>query len=73
MTQRGRTTSVTPERLVYDLDTYEGQSGSPLWAQVGGQFVVVGVHTWGDQANNSGVRVTDDVLAAIHRWKTSGQ
>lgn len=73
VTQGGRISSMTADRLVYNLDTYNGQSGSPLWAEVSGQLVAVGIHTWGDQANNSGVRVTPDVLTAIRQWKSSVQ
>jgi glutamyl endopeptidase len=60
---------VTETRLVYDIDTFGGQSGSPIWQdtqELG--IVAVGVHTTGGASSNSGTRITDDVLGNLARW-----
>jgi V8-like Glu-specific endopeptidase len=37
----------TPQRLYYTVDTCPGHSGSPVWTGIGGQPVIVAVHTSG--------------------------
>lgn len=65
-----------PKRIFYDIDTYEGQSGSPVWLYRDGEPgpVVVGTHAYGiDPAlaplsANSGPRMTAAVMAAVQSW-----
>lgn len=60
---------VTDTRLVYDIDTFGGQSGSPIWQETTERGVVaVGIHTTGGVTSNSGTRITDDVLDNLIRW-----
>ncbi len=64
---------VTESRLVYDVDTFGGQSGSPIWIdteELG--LIAVGIHTTGGLSSNSGTRITDDVLDNLISW-TEGQ
>jgi V8-like Glu-specific endopeptidase len=61
--------SVDPNMLYYDIDTFGGQSGSPIWFNVGGRRVVVGIHTTGTPNGNSGTRIRADVFDNLHQWK----
>lgn len=60
---------VTESRLIYDIDTFGGQSGSPIWqntVELG--TIAVGIHTSGAVTNNSGTRIGDDVLENFIHW-----
>jgi V8-like Glu-specific endopeptidase len=60
---------VTETRLVYDVDTFGGQSGSPIWVdteELG--LLAVGIHTTGGLSSNSGTRITDSVLDNLIAW-----
>jgi len=64
---------VTEARLVYDIDTFGGHSGSPIWIdteELG--LIAVGIHTTGGLSSNSGTRITDEVLNNLISW-TEGQ
>ena len=37
----------SPELLLYTVDTCPGHSGSPIWAAMAGEPVVIGIHTSG--------------------------
>ncbi|MDI1436389.1 peptidoglycan-binding protein [Polyangium sorediatum] len=56
----------------YDIDTFGGQSGAPVWlTRPNGERVVVAIHTSGPRAGipwNSGLRITTAVLASLRRW-----
>jgi V8-like Glu-specific endopeptidase len=57
-------------RLFYDIDTVGGQSGSPIWIDLGSRGrVAIGVHTTGAARGTSGTRINDDVLANLRAWK----
>lgn len=65
-----------PKRIFYDIDTYEGQSGSPVWLYRDGTPgpVVVGTHAYGVDSSlkplsaNSGPRITAAVMTAMQGW-----
>jgi V8-like Glu-specific endopeptidase len=62
---------VTDTRLVYDIDTFGGQSGSPIWQETEESGVVaVGIHTTGSVSSNSGTRISADVLDNLVSWIT---
>ncbi len=52
-------------RLEYSADTNIGQSGAPILATIGGVRKIVGIHTFGDLAANSGLRLTSALEQAI--------
>jgi V8-like Glu-specific endopeptidase len=58
---------VTEELLEYDVDTYGGQSGSPVWVERD-QITVVGIHTNGASSGNSGTRITEPVIDNFLTW-----
>lgn len=60
---------VTPTRLLYDIDTFGGQSGSPVWLQVeGAPAIAVGIHTTGTFTGNSGTRISEPILDNLILW-----
>lgn len=70
---RNRLLKVTARRLYYDVDTYGGQSGSPVWIQNGpkDEPVAIGVHAYGvssEMTANSGPRLRPEVVATIQKW-----
>jgi V8-like Glu-specific endopeptidase len=57
-------------RLYYEIDTYGGQSGSPVWMTIQeGQRIAVGIHTTGNSTSNYGTRITDEVFKNLENWK----
>lgn len=62
--------TVRPETLSYDIDTYGGMSGSPVLRWDGSDYVVVGIHNYGDLAGNQATRVTPEVFETIEFWKS---
>ena len=62
-------TRVSLAHLEYEIDTYGGQSGSPVWLDRGnGSVVAVGIHTTGSQVGNSGTRISEPVLDNLIAW-----
>ena len=59
----------TPTRIEYDIDTFGGQSGSPVWLDTSSGVVAVGVHTTGAATGNSGTRVTEPVIDNFIAWR----
>jgi V8-like Glu-specific endopeptidase len=60
----------TEAKLFYDIDTFGGQSGSPIWLDLGSRGrVAVGVHTTGSSRGNSGTRINSEVFASLRGWK----
>jgi V8-like Glu-specific endopeptidase len=63
---------VTDTQLIYDIDTFGGQSGSPIWQEtIENGLIAVGIHTTGGVSSNSGTRITDDVLQNLVEWTTA--
>jgi V8-like Glu-specific endopeptidase len=75
---RNRVLQVTERRLFYEVDTYGGQSGAPVWIheEEGAPPLAVGVHaygTGGTPANlnvtaNSAPRIIPEVLERLTEW-----
>ena len=72
----GRITRVTSRRLFYLLDTFGGQSGSPVWAlqKIGGRWqrIAVGIHGYGGCPNKS-VRIIRPVFNNMMSWRQLGR
>ncbi|MBX9623234.1 MAG: trypsin-like serine protease [Gemmataceae bacterium] len=60
---------VLPQKLVYNLSTFGGQSGAPVFEKAGAERVAVGIHNYGDVSGNSATRITDGVYDDITAWK----
>ena len=61
--------SATNHRVYYKVDTFGGQSGSPVWQVQDGHRHVVAIHTTGDRYANSGTRINKSVVDNIIQWK----
>lgn len=59
---------VTERRVFYDIFTFEGQSGSPLFFADSSGQVACAIHNLGDTPLNSGVRITQSVIDQIGTW-----
>lgn len=60
---------VMDRQISYEIDTYGGQSGAPVWEMRadGGRYGV-GIHTWGTSVANGATRITRDVFDNIVLW-----
>lgn len=65
-------TRSSERRLYYEIDTFGGQSGSPIWLTVEGKRVAVGIHTNGASSGNFGTRIIPEVFENLKRWKQLG-
>jgi len=63
--------AVTDRRLFYRLDTFGGQSGSPVWRFKDGQRHIVAVHNTGGAAFNGSVRLVKPVFDNLVAWKNA--
>lgn len=54
-------------RLYYELDTLEGNSGSPILSNSGINSNVIGIHTQGDNPNY-GIRLNQQIIDRIQEW-----
>jgi glutamyl endopeptidase len=73
-----RVLRTSARRIYYDVDTYGGQSGSPVWYQAGPDQEPVGiaVHAYGvggtapgfGMTANSGPRLIPEIVATIKEW-----
>jgi V8-like Glu-specific endopeptidase len=61
--------NATPTRIEYDIDTFGGQSGSPVWISTPSGVAAVGVHTTGAATGNSGTRITEPVIDNFLAWR----
>ncbi len=60
---------VTPARLFYDIFTFGGQSGSPVFFANNEQQTACAIHNFGNVPFNSGVRITLAVIAQLNAWR----
>jgi glutamyl endopeptidase len=72
-----RVLSVTDRRLFYEVDTFGGQSGAPVWIQADGDVpIAVGIHAYGTGGTpstlgivaNSAPRIIPEVLEQLKAW-----
>lgn len=75
---RNRVQRITDRRMFYEVDTYGGQSGAPVWIheEEGAPPVAVAVHAYGTGGTpsnigitaNSAPRIIPEVLALVSEW-----
>jgi len=75
---RNRVLKVTERRLFYEVDTYGGQSGAPVWIyeKEGAPPIAVGIHAYGiggtptnlNITANSAPRIIPEVMNKINEW-----
>ncbi len=77
-TMKGPVRELSPLRVFYDLDTFAGQSGAPLYNAESSRacmFCAIAIHGYGagsspHESLNSGVRVTQRVLENYLAWRS---
>lgn len=79
---RNRILRVSERRMFYDVDTYGGQSGSPVWIQEteNAAPTAVGIHAYGEGGTpgsynikaNSAPRFIPELMVLIQGWIESG-
>jgi V8-like Glu-specific endopeptidase len=57
------------KQVFYQLATYGGQSGCPVFIKQGDDRTAVGIHNYGGDPANFATRITDDVFNDIEAWK----
>jgi V8-like Glu-specific endopeptidase len=73
---KNRVLQVTDRRVFYDVDTFGGQSGAPVWIHENDTAppLAVGIHAYGTGGSptglgaNSAPRIIPEVLALIRSW-----
>jgi glutamyl endopeptidase len=66
-----RLSEIRSDTLTYDIDTYGGNSGGPVFLMRGGKPLAVGIHNYGDLSGNSATRITPAVYERIQGWVES--
>lgn len=71
---RDQIRETTTHKLLYDNDTYSGQSGSPIYEDQYQKCGVcsIAIHTngvYGNKKNNRGTRITKEVFDNLNTWK----
>lgn len=64
--------SLTEAHINYEIDTFGGHSGSPVWYKTDSGRYIVGIHTYGGPVTNSANRITDSLFQLIGSWKQQG-
>ncbi len=64
---QGNIDSVDEYLIYYNIDTYSGNSGSPIYTETEHGYAVVGVHTYG-QCPNHAVKVQSKVVGNWDNW-----
>ncbi|WP_439397272.1 trypsin-like serine peptidase [Bradyrhizobium sp. PMVTL-01] len=75
---QNRVLRTSAHRIYYDVDTYGGQSGSPVWVQASAtsEAVAVAVHAYGIGGTapslgvtaNSGPRLSPEIVLTVKEW-----
>jgi glutamyl endopeptidase len=60
---------VNEKQITYEIDTWGGQSGSPVWEYTyEGHRYGLAIHTWGSTVSNGATRITSEVFDNIVLW-----
>lgn len=61
---------LSANQLLYDVDTYGGNSGGPVILWEDNEYYVLGIHNYGDMAANKATRINRQVFENIRSWST---
>lgn len=65
----GRISKVTTNKISYKLDTYKGESGSPVWMTWEDEKpYIVGIHNYGENFSNKATRISKSVYENMLAW-----
>lgn len=62
---------VRKNTLIYETDTYGGNSGCPVFYLDRNDVYAVGIHNYGDLSGNVATRITEEVFDNIQGWADS--
>jgi V8-like Glu-specific endopeptidase len=64
---RGDIKEIKPLQIYYDIDTEQGQSGAPLFVDLGNEnYFAIGIHAGNDsQSYNSACKITAEMIKTI--------
>ena len=61
--------TITAKTLIYEIDTVGGQSGAPVYLDMGTKKNrVIGIHNYGSAGGNSATRITPAVFERLSKW-----
>jgi len=66
---RARIRTIDAFGFEYELETERGLSGSPVWIERNGEFIIVGIHV----RNGGAVRLTNVALKYLEEWQNEFQ
>lgn len=68
---KGKIDRLSERKIYYMLDTYGGNSGSPVWLddQI---YQSICIHAYGG-CSNSGTRINSEAFANLMKWRTQGE
>jgi V8-like Glu-specific endopeptidase len=62
---------VNDRQITYEIDTWGGQSGSPVWEMTAdGSRYGLAIHTWGTTVSNGATRITGGVFDNFLSWSS---
>lgn len=64
-----RLATVDNRQVSYEIDTYGGQSGAPVFRSIGQDRFAFAIHAYGGKKSNSGTRITPEVFNNLSSWK----
>jgi len=65
--------SAFPQQIFYEIDTFGGQSGGPIWISPDNNTrIAIGIHTNGNISSNWGTRITPELFQNFKHWKEKG-
>jgi V8-like Glu-specific endopeptidase len=69
----GQLSNVRADRALMDFsaDACQGQSGSPVWVNVGGRHCLVGIMRSVGETTNTVLRISDAICAQLRKWMGS--
>ena len=69
----GQLSNVRADRALMDFsaDACQGQSGSPVWVNVGGRHCLVGIMRSVGETTNTVLRISDAMCAQLRKWMGS--
>lgn len=69
----GQLANVRADRALMDFsaDACQGQSGSPVWVDVGGRHCLVGIMRSVGETSNTVLRISDAICAQLRQWMGS--
>jgi V8-like Glu-specific endopeptidase len=60
---------VSRQRIDYQIDTWAGHSGSPVFSKTSDRYTVLGIHNSGSSTSNMAARINSTVFDTIKSWK----